>query len=102
MATNRGTTEAAKAYTTSATTIMEFDCPHTSKRGVVFFLFPSTAGTATFSYVEPDGTALTMQTTACDANDLTTVTFNFPISRVRLAYQGTSSGGTINAEGRGH
>lgn len=99
---SRGTTETAKAYTTSATTIMEFDCPHTAKRGVVFFLYPSTAGTATFSYIDSADNVRTLQTTTCAANDLTTVTFNFPISRVRLAYQGTSSGGTINAEGRGH
>jgi len=99
---SRGSFEAAKSYTTSPTTILEFDCPHTSKRGVVFFLYPSTVGTATFSYVDPAGNARTMQTTACAANDLTTVTFNFPISKVRLAYQGTSSGGNISAEGRGH
>lgn len=99
---SRGTTEASKAYTTSPTTIMEFDCPHTSKRGVVFFLYPSTAGTATFSYVDPAGNARAMQTTSCAANDLTTVSFDFPISKVRLAYQGTSSGGNISAEGRGH
>lgn len=99
---SRGTTESAGVYTTSATRIMEFDCPHTAKRGVVFFLFPSTVGTATFSYVDPAGNVRALQTTACAANDLTTVTFNFPISRVRLDYQGTSSGGTIAAEGRGH
>jgi hypothetical protein len=71
---SRGTTETAKAYTTSAT----------------------------FSYIDSADNVRTLQTTTCAANDLTTVTFNFPISRVRLAYQGTSSGGTINAEGRGH
>ena len=98
----RGSYEASKSYTTSATTILEFECPHTSKRGVVFFLYPSTAGTATFSYLDPAGNARAMQTTSCAANDLTTVSFDFPISKVRLAYQGTSSGGNISAEGRGH
>ena len=99
---SRGSYEASKAYTTSATTILEFECPHTSKRGVVFFLYPSTAGTATFSYIDPSDNVRTLQTTSCAANDLTAVTFNFPISKVRLAYQGTSSGGNISAEGRGH
>jgi len=98
----RGTTVSGKAYTTSDTSIMSFTCPHTSKRGVVFFLYPTTVGTATISYVDVDGNERTMQTTACAADDLTTITFNFPISKVLLEYKGTSSGGTIDAEGRGH
>ena len=99
---SRGSYEAAKAYTTSITTIIDTTCPHTCKRGLVAFIYPSTVGTATFSYVDPAGNARVMQTTACAANDLTTVTFDFPISQVRLSYTGTSSGGNVSAEVRGH
>ena len=99
---SRGTIEESKSYTTSITTIMEFDCPHTSKRGVVFYVFATTAGTATISYIQKDGTARELSTVSCAASDLTTIPFNFPISRVRLSYTGTSSGGTVYAEGRGH
>ena len=81
---------------------MTFVCPHTSKRGVVFFLFPTTAGTATVSYVDQNDAERTISTTACAANDMTVITFSFPISKVKLEYRGTSSGGTLTAEGRGH
>ena len=99
---SRGSFEAAKSYTTSITTIIETVMPHTCKRGLVAFLYPSTVGTATFSYIDPAGNARTAQTTSCAANDLTIVTFDFPISQVRLSYTGTSSGGNISAELRGH
>ncbi len=98
----RGTTVSGKAYTTSDTDILEGQCPHTAKRGTVFYIFATTAGTAKVHYEDPSGTFRELQSTSVSANDLTTVSFPFPISKFKLTYVGTSSGGTINAEGRGH
>ena len=61
---SRGSYEAAKSYTTSITTIIETTMPHTCKRGLVAYLYPSTVGTATFSYIDPAGNVRTLQTTA--------------------------------------
>ena len=101
MATLRGTTVSGKAYTTSDTDILEVGAPRFVKRGIVFYVYPSTVGTAKIHYKDPSGTFREMQSTACAANDLTTIVFDFPISEVKLTYVGTSSGGTVNAEGRG-
>ena len=102
MATLRGTTVSGKSYTTSDTDILEFGAPRFTKKGVVFFIYPSTVGTAKVHYKDPSDTWRLLQSTACAANDLTAITFDFPISECKLTYIGTSSGGTINAEGRGH
>ena len=102
MAQVRGTTEAGKAYTTDETDILFFQCPHNVRTGVVFFIYASTAGTAKVYYKDPGGTYRLAQTgTAVAANDLTTIRFPFPISETKLTYEGTSAGGTVNAEGRG-
>lgn len=102
MAQVRGTTEAGKAYTTDETDILFFQCPHNVRTGVVFFIFASTAGTAKVYYKDPGGTYRQAQdAVTVAANDLTTIRFPFPISETKLTYEGTSSGGTVNAEGRG-
>ena len=100
--TKRGVTVSGKAYTTSDTDILEGQCPHTAKRGCVFYIFASTAGTAKIHYKDPSGTFREMRSEAVAANDLATIAFGFPISEFKLTYAGTSSGGTVNAEGRGH
>jgi|TARA_Y100000114_G_C11648970_1_gene273168 hypothetical protein len=97
----RGVTVSGKAYTTSQTDILEGQCPHTAKRGAVFFVFATTAGTAKVHYKDPGGTFRELESQAVAANDLTAIAFGFPISEFKLTYVGTSSGGTINAEGRG-
>ena len=101
MAQVRGTTESGKSYTTDETDILSFQCSHNIRTGVVFFIYPSTVGTAKVYYKDPSGTyRLAQDGTACAANDLTTVRFPYPISECKLTYEGTSSGGTVNAEGR--
>ena len=102
MAGQRGSTVSAKAYTTSDTDILEFGSPRWVRQGVVFYVYPSTVGTAKIHYKDPSGTYREAQTTACAANDLTIISFPFPISECKLTYVGTSAGGTINAEGRGY
>ncbi len=101
MAGQRGSTVSGKAYTTSNTDILEFGAPRFVRTGVVFYIYASTVGTAIVHYKDPSGTFREMQSTACAANDLTTIVFDFPISELKLTYKGTSSGGTVNAEGRG-
>ena len=99
---SRGTLATAKAYTTDETTIMSFVCSHTCKRGVVFYLYATTAGSAKIYYIDQSDNERLMSTTSVSATDLTVVSFDFPISKVKLTYEGTASGGTIEAEGRGH
>ena len=101
MAAQRGTTASGKAYTTSATDILEGVCPRTARRGVVFYVYASTAGTAKIHYKDPSGTFRELESQSVSANDLTAIAFGFPISEFKLTYEGTSSGGTVNAEGRG-
>ena len=101
MAGQRGSTVSAKAYTTSDTDILEFGSPRFVRSGIVFYVYPSTVGTAKVHYKDPSGTFREMQSTACAANDLTTIVFDFPITECKLTYVGTSAGGTVNAEGRG-
>ncbi len=98
----RGTTVSAKAYTTDETDILEVQCPHTSKRGVFFTVYPSTVGTARVYYKDPGGTYRLFRTEAASADDLLTIAIAYPLSEMKLTYEGTSSGGTVNAEGRGH
>ena len=100
MAQTRGTTVSAKAYTTSDTDILSFQASHRIKQGTVFYIYPSTVGTAKVHYKDPSGTYREMQSTSCAANDLTVISFDFPISDCKLTYVGTSAGGTVNAEGR--
>ena len=57
----RGTTVSGKAYTTSQTDILEGQCPHTAKRGTVFYIFATTAGTAKVHYEDPSGTYRELQ-----------------------------------------
>lgn len=102
MAQVRGTTVSGKAYTTDETDILSFQCSHNIRTGTVFFIFASTAGTAKIYYKDPGGTYRQAQDAiTVAANDLTTIRFPFPISETKLTYEGTSAGGTINAEGRG-
>ena len=102
MAQVRGTTVSGKAYTTDETDILSFQCSHNIRTGTVFFIFASTAGTAKIYYKDPGGTYRQAQDAITGAaNDLTTIRFPFPISETKLTYEGTSAGGTINAEGRG-
>ena len=100
MAQTRGTTVSAKSYSTSDTDILSFQASHNIKQGTVFYIFPSTVGTAKVHYKDPSGTFRELQSTACAANDLTVISFSFPISDCKLTYVGTSAGGTVNAEGR--
>ena len=100
MAQTRGTTVSAKAYTTSDTDILSFQASHNIKQGTVFYIFASTVGTAKVHYKDPSGTYREAQSTAVAANDLTIISFPFPISDCKLTYVGTSAGGTVNAEGR--
>ena len=101
MAGQRGSTVSGEAYTTSDTDILEFGSPRFVKQGVVFYVYASTAGTAKIHYKDPSGTFRELKSEACAANDLTTIAFGFPITECKLTYVGTSSGGTVNAEGRG-
>ena len=96
----RGTTVSGKAYTTSQTDILEGTSPRTTRRGCGFYVFATTAGTAKVHYKDPSGTFREMKSEAVAANDLLTIAFGFPISEFKLTYVGTSSGGTVNAEGR--
>ena len=103
MAQVRGTTVSGKAYTTDETDILSFECSHRTKEAVVFFIYASTVGTAKVYYKDPGGTyRLAQAGTAVAANDLTTIRFPYPISVCKLTYEGTSAGGTIEAEGRSY
>ena len=98
----RGTTVSGKAYTTDETDILEGQCPHTSKNGTVFYVYASTAGTAKVYYEDPSGAYRELKSESISATDLTAIAFGFPVSKFKLTYEGTSSGGTVNAEGRGY
>ena len=101
MAGQRGTTASGTAYTTSATDILQGSCPRSARRGIVFYVFATTAGPAKVHYKDPSGTFRELESQSVGANDLTAIAFGFPITEFKLTYQGTSSGGTVNAEGRG-
>ena len=102
MAQVRGTTVSGFTYTTDETDILSFQCSHNIRTGTVFFIWATTVGTAKVYYKDPAGTfRLAQEGVAVAANDLTTVRFPYPISECKLTYEGTSSGGTVNAEGRG-
>jgi len=102
MAQVRGTTVSGSAYTTDETDVLTFQCPHSVRSATVFFIFATTAGTAKIYYKDPSGAyRLAQEGTAVAANDLTTIRFPYPISEGKVTYEGTSSGGTVNAEARG-
>lgn len=102
MAQVRGTTVSAKTYTTGETDVLSFGCSHNIRSGTVFYLYATTAGSAKVYYKDPSGSYRLLSTTSTSATDLTVISFTFPISECKLTYTGTSSGGTINAEGRGY